>query len=65
MDTDINIGATMARQRVAAKEAEFDKLTLEEKKARSKQLLEEAHKNPRATCYMATWFRGKRTIVAV
>ncbi len=62
----IHIGTEMVRQRVIAVEAADDARILALRKARREKLLKEARENPKPSqSFMATWFRGRRTITIV
>lgn len=62
----IHIGTEMVRQRVIAVEDADDARILALRKARREELLKEARENPKPRrSFMATWFRGRRTITIV
>ena len=58
-----DLGTKMVRLRVARSEAEDDARILAYRKQRREELLAEAATNPKPRqSFMATWFRGRRTI---
>ena len=59
------LGVKMVRLRVARAEAKDDAQILAERKARREKLLAEAARNPKPPCFIASWFRGRRTVVSL
>lgn len=63
MEGELELGTGMTRLRLAEAEATDDTRILEERKARRAELLLAASANPRPrTGFIATWFRGFRSI---
>lgn len=60
-----DLGMKMVRLRVARSEAEDDARILAERKKRREVLLEEARRNPKPPSFIVSWFRGRRTVVAL
>jgi hypothetical protein len=63
MKTDL--GVAMVRLRIATTEEKEGALLLEKRKARREELLAEARENPKPPCFVATWFRTRRTIATI
>jgi hypothetical protein len=61
--SDLNIGASMVALRIHEEDAARDAAALAIRKAKRARLLEEAAKKPHAPIFVASWFRGRRTIV--
>jgi len=63
----IHIGTGMVRMRIVRTEEEDAARILAFRKQRREELLAEARENPKPKVAggMATWFRGRRTIVIV
>lgn len=62
----IDLGLRMVRKRVSAAEEQDDVRILELRKARREELLAQARENPMPrSSFIATWFRGRRTIATI